>query len=169
MTAMINGFLNVSRLESGQIAISKAPFDIQELFAEAREEVNPMHTAHTITFACKSSVNIFGDHDKIGQVLNNLISNAVKYSRPGTEIVVNCRLENKQVVISVSDAGIGIKSDDLKHVFDRYYRAESLGHVSGFGIGLYLCAEIIRRHDGKIWAESEIEKGSTFYFSLPLN
>ncbi|AYL95182.1 PAS domain S-box protein [Mucilaginibacter celer] len=169
MTAMINGFLNVSRLESGQIAISKAPFDIQELFAEAREEVNPMHTAHTITFACKSSVSIFGDHDKIGQVLNNLISNAVKYSRPGTEIVVNCRLENKQVVISVSDVGIGIKPDDVKHVFDRYYRADSLGHVSGFGIGLYLCAEIIRRHDGKIWVESQIEKGSTFYFSLPLN
>lgn len=169
MTSMINGFLNVSRLESGQIPIIKSIFDVQELFAEAQEEVNPMHTAHQITFACKTSVSAFGDREKIGQVLNNLISNAVKYSRPGTEIVINCTHEHNTVVISVSDSGIGIRPEDLKHVFNRYYRAESQGHISGFGIGLYLCSEIIRRHNGKIWAESIYDKGSSFYFSLPLS
>lgn len=169
MTSMINGFLNVARLESSQIAINKSLFDIQELFAEAQEEINPMHTAHSITFACKDAMWVFADREKIGQVLNNLISNAVKYSKPGTDIVINCNHEPKQVVISVRDSGIGIRPDDLKHVFERYYRAGSQGHISGFGIGLYLCAEIIRRHDGKIWAESEINNGSIFYFSLSLN
>jgi signal transduction histidine kinase len=109
-----------------------------------------------------------GDREKIGQVLNNFISNAVKYSRPDTGIRVTCTLAERQVTVAVTDQGIGIKQDDLKHVFDRYFRAESQGHISGFGIGLYLCAEIIRRHKGKIWAESEAGKGSTFYFSLPV-
>jgi signal transduction histidine kinase len=74
------------------------------------------------------------------------------------------------VVVSVKDEGIGIKASEIDRVFDRYYRVENrdLRHISGFGIGLYLSAEIIKRHDGKIWAESESGKGSTFYFKLPL-
>jgi signal transduction histidine kinase len=160
--------LNVSRLESGQIPINKAHFNVQELFAEAEAEVSPMNTTHRIGFTCSTPTMVFADREKIGQVLSNLVSNAVKYAKAGTQIQVNCGLSEDQVIISVRDKGIGIKPNDLKQVFDRYFRAETQGHISGFGIGLYLCAEIIKRHNGKIWAESTPDEGSTFYFSLPL-
>lgn len=169
MNAMINGFLNVSRLESGQILINKTKFNVQDLFVETEAETVSMNTSHRITFNPVNSALLSGDREKIGQVLNNLINNAVKYSKPGSEIRVSATISTREVTFAVTDKGIGILPDDLKHVFDRYFRAESQGHVSGFGIGLYLCAEIVRRHEGKIWVESEIDQGSTFYFSLPLN
>jgi signal transduction histidine kinase len=106
--------------------------------------------------------------DKIGQVINNFISNAVKYSKAGSTIQVSCITTNGVAQVSVSDEGIGIRGQDLQQLFERYYRVENNNNISGFGIGLYLCAEIISRHNGKIWVESELEKGSTFYFSLPL-
>jgi PAS domain S-box-containing protein len=167
MTGMINGFLNVSRLESGQISINKTTFNLRELFAEAAAEADPMHTTHTINFSCEASTPLTADRDKISQVINNLISNAVKYSKPGSIVAVTCSTDERQTTIAVSDQGIGIQTDDLQHVFERYYRVESHTHISGFGIGLYLCAEIIKQHHGKIWAESEPGKGSTFYFSIP--
>jgi two-component system sensor histidine kinase VicK len=101
-------------------------------------------------------------------VINNLISNAVKYSKPGSTIQVACVTDGDFARFSVSDEGIGIEKHHLTHLFKRYYRVESNSHISGFGIGLYLSAEIIERHDGRIWAESEPGKGSTFYFSLPV-
>ena len=103
-------------------------------------------------------------------MISNLLSNAVKYSPKGKHIVVNCRQTDNAVQVSVKDEGMGIKNYDLEKLFDRYYRVESkhTAHISGFGIGLYLSAEIIHRHDGKIWADSESGVGSTFYFTLPL-
>jgi signal transduction histidine kinase len=113
---------------------------------------------------------IQADHDKIGSVITNLISNAVKYSPKGKEIDIKCEVIGNRAQVSVKDEGMGLKPQDREKVFERYYRVES-GHtqqISGFGIGLYLSAEIIRRHGGEIWVESESGIGSTFYFSLPL-
>jgi two-component system CheB/CheR fusion protein len=168
MNTMINGFLNVARLESGKIAIDKTVFDVQELFAEVEAEMSPVNTTHPIVFICATAAPVMADRDKIGQVLHNLISNAVKYSNIGSSIQVVCTTDQYQVTVAITDQGMGIQPEALKHVFERYYRAETHKSIAGFGIGLYLCAEIIKRHDGKIWAESEAGKGSTFYFSLPL-
>jgi signal transduction histidine kinase len=112
---------------------------------------------------------ISGDQEKIGYVLNNLISNACKYSQVGTEVNLCCEAGTNQVTVSITDEGMGIKEEDLSHLFKRYYRVENSNTISGFGIGLYLCAEILKRHQGKIWVESEYGKGSTFYFSLPVD
>jgi two-component system, OmpR family, sensor histidine kinase VicK len=103
-------------------------------------------------------------------VVANFLSNAIKYSPRGKHIEVECQLAGKFVQVSVKDEGMGIKAQDLPRVFDRYYRVETnhTRNISGFGIGLYLCAEIIKHHGGKIWVESESGVGSTFYFSLPL-
>jgi signal transduction histidine kinase len=97
-----------------------------------------------------------------------LISSAVKYSPKGKLINVTCESNESELTVSVKDEGIGIKPLDLKKVFDRYYRLNTAHtqHISG--IGLYLSAEIIQHHNGKIWTESESGKGSTFYFNLPL-
>jgi len=113
---------------------------------------------------------IYAYHDKIGSVITNLISNAVKYSPKGKEIDIKCEVIGSRAQVSVKDEGIGLKPQDKDKVFERYYRVETnhTQHISGFGIGLYLSAEIIHRHDGEIWVESESGKGSTFYFSLPL-
>jgi two-component system sensor histidine kinase VicK len=169
MTAMINGFLNISRLESGKIHIDLQPFDLALLVREAEEESQATITSHTILFEPAESCFVSADRDKIGQVIHNLISNAVKYAPAGSIINVTCLKANGQAKISVNDQGMGIKPNDLTKIFNRYYRVEG-GHmysISGFGIGLYLCSEIINRHHGKIWAESEFGKGSTFSFSLP--
>ncbi|MDB5112201.1 MAG: hypothetical protein JWR67_3315, partial [Mucilaginibacter sp.] len=113
---------------------------------------------------------ITADRDKIGSVVSNLISNAVKYSPRGKLIEIDYKINGNMIVASVKDEGMGIKPKDIDKIFERYYRVETkqTQHISGFGIGLYLSAEIIKRHEGKIWAESESGKGSTFYFELPL-
>jgi len=94
----------------------------------------------------------------------------VKYSPVGGRVEMDCSSKDGALVFSVSDCGIGIASYDLDRIFERYYRvsAEETRNISGFGIGLYLSAEIVQLHGGKIWAQSEFGKGSTFYCSLPL-
>lgn len=171
MSAMINGFLNISRLESGKIYIEKHEFDIDRLLQDTIAEIELSSTTHKIEFNGCGELIVNADRDKISSVITNLISNAVKYSPKGKLINVNCESNKSELTVSVKDEGMGIKPPDLDKVFDRYYRVSTshTQHISGFGIGLYLSAEIIHRHDGQIWAESESGKGSTFFFTLPLN
>jgi PAS domain S-box-containing protein len=169
MTSMINGFLNVSRLESGKIHIEKTSFDIAELFKEIQVEHQLLYTSHEVIFHPINEIIVNADKEKIAQVVNNLVSNAVKYSASGTVVDITCEKHGKNVRISVEDKGIGISKEDLQKLFERYYRVEQNINVAGFGIGLYLSAEIIGRHGGKIWGESEVSKGSIFHFELPLN
>lgn len=170
MGKMINGFLNISRLESGKLIIDKHPFDMKELINEAVSETELTISSHQILVETCPTLVINADRDKIASVLSNLISNAVKYSPKGKTITVKCDIVGNSAVFSVKDEGMGIKPQDINQLFERYYRVntEHTRHISGFGIGLYLSAEIIQRHDGNIWVESEKGVGSTFYFSLPL-
>ncbi|WP_316793557.1 PAS domain-containing protein [Pedobacter frigoris] len=171
MTAMINSFLNVSRLESGKIYMETQEFDLAGLIKEAEEETNATISSHVVVFnPIVEIMSVNADRDKIGQVIHNLISNAVKYSTAGSMIEVSCFKDKGMVNVSVKDQGMGIKSDDLPNIFDRYYRVEGsqMFSISGFGIGLYLCKEIIERHKGEISAVSDFGVGSTFTFSLPL-
>jgi two-component system sensor histidine kinase VicK len=171
MSNMINGFLNVSRLESGRIVLDKLDFDMVTLLKEVIAEAQLTIAGHQITMIPCQSVTINADRDKIGSVISNLLSNADKYSPNGTPIKVACMVVNGNIQISVTDEGIGVKPEDIDKLFERYYRVvtPTTKHISGFGIGLYLSAEIIERHGGKIWAESEFGKGATFYFSLPVS
>jgi len=170
MTAMINGFLNISRLEAGKILIEKQPIDLGVLLNEVLDETRLTTNTHTINLLGTQQLIVNADPDRINSVVSNLVSNAVKYSPKGKLIEIDYHLSGQSVVVSVKDEGMGIKPKDIDKIFDRYYRVES-NHtrlISGFGIGLYLSSEIVDRHGGKIWAESESGKGSTFYFSLPL-
>jgi len=168
MTTMINGFLNVSRLESGKLLIEKTNFRLDELVNELVDESDLLQFSHEIILGITDSIMINADRDKIGSVISNLLSNAVKYSPAGTKIDIICELRNDNAFVSVTDYGIGIDPEDLEKLFDRYYRVGKNHTVSGFGIGLYLSAEIIERHNGKIGVESLVGKGSTFYFEIPL-
>lgn len=169
MTAMINGFLNVSRLEAGKMHLEKQLFDMEELLHEIVDETSIIVPTNQIKITGCESIQVFADRDKISSVVSNLISNAVKYSPNGRPIEVNCSVSNDELVVGVKDDGMGINSAHLENIFDRYFRVETnhTRNISGFGIGLYLSAEIIKLHGGKIWAESSAGSGSIFYFSLP--
>ncbi|WP_367867254.1 ATP-binding protein [Pedobacter sp. WC2423] len=169
MTGMINGFLNVSRLESGKIVLNLSHFSLTDLIAVVVEESRMMETSHHIEFQGCAHTPVYADYDKIGNVIVNLLSNAVKYAPVDKNIKVTCTIINQMVQVSVRDHGIGINTKDINKLFDRYYRVENDSQVSGFGIGLYLSAEIIARHNGTIWVESEFGDGATFYFNLPLH
>lgn len=168
---MINGFLNVSRLESGKIYLEKQNFNLDELVREIIEETMLFTSTHTITFAPCVPIPVYADRDKIGHVISNLLSNAIKYSPKRRDIEVKCELIDHCAQVSVKDEGMGIKSQFIDRLFEPYFRVEThhTQHISGFGIGLYISAEIIKRHGGKIWVNSESGKGSTFFFSLPVS
>lgn len=169
MAGIINGFLNISRLESGKILLDKSSFSLKELIESNIDETRLIGSGHIISYNPGDQITVFADYDKISNVVSNILSNAVKYAPNNGTIEVNSGIVDGKVQVSVKDYGMGIEKQDLERLFERYYRVENNHTISGFGIGLYLSAEIIDRHKGKIWVESELGKGSTFYFSLPLN
>ncbi|WP_345954605.1 PAS domain-containing protein [Mucilaginibacter sp. PAMB04168] len=170
MSSMITGFLDVARMGEGKIQINHKPFDMAELVKAAESESLATITTHTVIYHPVEHTPVLADEDKIEQVLINLINNAVKYSPQGTIINVSATTRDGQVRVCVKDEGMGIPAKDLPHVFNRFYRVEGehMKTTKGFGIGLYLCREIIERHGGKIGAESELGIGSTFWFEIPV-
>lgn len=171
MHKMINGFLSVAALESGKMQLVKEPFNLDETVQEMVDDAMISNPRFNFHFLPCEPLNVVADKDKIGQVITNLLSNAVKYSPDGGDISIGCRKVGKEALVMVKDNGIGIAKTNLPNLFERFYRVQSdtMKSFSGFGIGLYLCAEIIERHHGKIWAESEHNQGSAFYFTLPLD
>jgi two-component system sensor histidine kinase VicK len=160
----------MSRLESGKIMIDKHPFNLDDLLREVISEMQLTVSSHQIHFAPCDPVEVNADRDKIGSVITNLLSNAVKYSPNGKFIEVECHIDGDMARLSVKDEGVGLRQQDSEKIFDRYHRivTDHTKNISGFGIGLYLSAEIIERHKGRIWVESQIGVGSTFYFTLPI-
>ena len=171
MEKLIQGFLDVARLEEGKIKLSFERFDIVELISETIADFRLTRHSHQLVFLPPPPIFAYADRDKIGQVLHNLLSNAVKYSAKGTKVEITCETSTRGIGVSVTDEGIGIKPEDIHKVFERFQRIEDpqVRHISGFGIGLYLCSEIIRHHKGEISAESTLGKGSSFRFTIPLS
>jgi two-component system CheB/CheR fusion protein len=170
MGTLINGFLSASSFEAGKIYLNELPFELNALLVEIVEDMMLVNKSHNIAITSDSAIVVNADRDKIGQVITNFLSNAIKYSPKETNIEVSCKEHNGMVEVSITDEGLGIAPQDQEKLFDRYYRVESkqTQNISGFGLGLYLSAEIIQRHHGRVWVESAMGKGSTFYFSLPL-
>jgi len=164
---LVKDLLDVSRIESGQLQLEMAKFDLSQLLDETVASAQMMSMNHTIVR--KDEIReqiIYGDKKRIEQVLINLLSNAVKYSPGEQEVFVNMKKNEKEVTIQIRDFGIGIPVDEHPLIFDRFYRTKASSvHISGFGLGLYICRDIIERHRGKIWIES-MTKGTVFNFSL---
>jgi PAS domain S-box-containing protein len=171
MLNMINSLLNLSGAEAGKIHLKKEGFRLDVLINEVVEETLFITSTHPIIINHCDKVNVNADREKIEQVLVNMLSNAAKYSDKTADIEIGCVLHDSNVEVSVRDQGLGVAPADIQKLFLPHYRVESkeTEKIAGFGIGLYLCAEIINRHNGKIWVESEPGKGSTFKFTLPLS
>ena len=126
--------------------------------------------SHEIKNNSGKTKTIFGDKDKLSQVLNNLISNAIKYSPKANSIIISTKVQKDGIELSVQDFGVGILVEEQQNVFERFYRVNGgKSTFPGMGIGLYICFEIITRQGGKIWVESSLDKGSTFYIWLPFD
>jgi signal transduction histidine kinase len=168
LQSLILDLLDVSKIESGQLQLEMKEFNIDELIDECILDAQNT-SRHTITREGKpANLLIFADRDRLEQVIINLISNGIKYSSEGNNIIVQTKSTSSDLTVSIRDFGIGIPESEHKKIFERFYRAKDNNTViSGFGLGLYICAQIIKRHNGKIWVESKGD-GSTFYFKLPL-
>lgn len=169
MTKLVTDFLKLSKIEAGRLQLNKETFCINDLVNEIVSDIQLVSVNHKIIVEDSEPVNVTADRDRIAQVIANFLNNAVKYSPGAEEIIVNSKAADNYVTINIIDKGVGIKPEEHRKIFERFYRAKSNGNIpfSGFGIGLYISAEIIQRHKGQIGVDSEEGKGSTFYFTLP--
>jgi signal transduction histidine kinase len=169
LAGLISDLLDVSKIEAGKLPLNLAVFDLGELIKDVIEVLGHEYHSHRIEFTVEHGpLLVHADRSRIEQVIINLLSNAVKYSPAAGHVVVRGNHTEGQIIVSVRDFGIGIQKQHQSNIFSRFYRVDDLAHhISGLGIGLYISNEIIIRHHGAMWVESEFEKGSTFYFSLP--
>lgn len=170
MSKLVSDFLNLSKIESDKFQMARDRFSLRELVEEAVADLRLVSPAHSITADTGDDpAYINGDEEKIMQVLTNLMNNAVKYSPDDKQVEIALTVADGEAMVSVKDRGIGIKPAEFEKIFQRFYRADSNNiQVSGFGIGLYIAAEIIRIHGGQIGVQQNEQKGSCFYFKLPL-
>ncbi len=173
MIELVNSLLNVSRIESGRIIIEPSPTNLKQIVDEVQNEIimklNEKKQRLIITIH-QSLPLIPLDQKLIRQVFINLLTNAIKYSPPGEDITIIISKENNEMVVQVADNGYGIPSSEHIHIFDKFYRATNAikKETEGNGLGLYLVKSIIESSGGKIWFTSEENKGSSFYFTIPL-
>jgi|EP01118_Nematostelium_gracile_P016864 PAS domain S-box-containing protein len=168
LNRLIVDLLDSNRISEGQLQLRKVRFNIGELVRDCCQHVR---TAGTFDIVLEGDYDtiVEADEQQIDQVLVNFINNAMKYAPDSLEIKVVCERSAAALKVSVVDSGPGIPEKQIPHLFDRYYRADYSGfRFSGLGLGLYICAEIIKKHGGTIGVDSELGTGSAFWFTLPL-
>jgi PAS domain S-box-containing protein len=171
LTRLISDILDVSKIESGRLELKKRDFDMIKLLRIVTERMQSQTENHDIKLeAEEAAASVYGDPDKIEQVIMNLVDNAVKYSPDGGDITVSLSAGRRKLELSFKDSGVGIPEDHLATVFEKFHRVDNTAtrEIYGTGLGLYVSKSIIEAHGGTIWVESRMEKGSTFHFTLPL-
>jgi PAS domain S-box-containing protein len=167
---LIGDLLDVTKIETGSMQFHQGYFDFNDLVEEIIEEMQRTTKNHSIELKLEKTKSVYGDRDRIGQVIMNLLSNAIKYSPDSKKIIVRSEFEKDSVTLCIQDFGVGIAKEKQDHVFERFFRVSGPQENTfpGMGLGLYISSEIIKRQGGRIWVESHKGKGSTFCFSLPI-
>lgn len=170
MAAIVENLLELSRHQSNRLKLEAERTDISGLARSVVQHVGTVSTVHHVSVDVGDSCSaVMVDRIRIERVVHNLVENAIKYSPNGGEVKISAHLENDQVIMGVSDQGIGISPGDKARLFQSFERlGQEHGHIPGLGLGLRVCRIIVEAHGGKIWVDSEPGKGSTFYFTLPL-
>jgi PAS domain S-box-containing protein len=170
LNRMVDEVLFVDRVDSGRLTLKLEFLDLNILAQEAVATFRRLTERHQFRLELDPHVHrVKGDHDRLAQALTNLVSNAVKYSPSGGTVTVSTRNLDDEVILAVRDEGIGLLPQDKERVFDRFERVETgiAGRIGGTGLGLAIVREIAQIHDGRVWVESTLRKGSTFSLALP--
>ncbi|HUX86901.1 MAG TPA: ATP-binding protein [Chloroflexota bacterium] len=171
LSGLIEDLLQMSEIEAGVLRINKQPVRIGRLAQRVVKKLRLQLRDRTISVTvAPDAPETMGDPRRLEQVLHNLVMNAIKYSPSGTQVGVRVEKQNDDIVVSVKDQGIGIASEHLEHVFERFYRVDGalIRETGGSGLGLAICRGLVDAHGGKIWVESQVGQGSTFSFRIPI-
>ncbi|MDQ6764069.1 MAG: PAS domain-containing protein [Bacteroidota bacterium] len=171
LTNLIEDLLDISKIQNGKLQYDESFYDFNKLVKEVVDDMQKTNITHEIIYDACTEAAVFGDRNKLTQVVSNLISNAIKYSPKGDKIIITTQAKDRGVLLSVKDFGIGIPKEELQHVFEQFYRVSMNDKITfpGMGIGLFISSEIIKRQGGKIWVESIPGAGSVFHTWLPFN
>jgi PAS domain S-box-containing protein len=171
MDSLIQDLLDVTRVEAGQLRVDMTPIQMADLLDKSLDTLRPLLTSAGVNLAVEPGppLTVLADAPRIGQVLSNLVGNALKFTPSNGQVTIAVAMEAEVATVSVSDTGSGIARDVLPHVFDRFWQAHNAGIRSkGAGLGLPIARGIVLAHGGRMWAESEPGKGTTFSFTLAL-
>ncbi len=170
LTILITDLLDATKVNAGVLHFERDEFELNELIIEVVNEMQLTSETHVIELKLGKSQSLIGDRNRVGQVISNLISNAIKYSPTANRILVSSESAGSSVIVQVQDFGIGIPEDQKSRLFSRFFRASEIksNTFPGLGLGLYISNEIIKRHSGSITFKSEIGKGSVFSVELPM-
>ncbi len=169
MGAMIEDMVDSTRLESGQLRLERQPTELRPFVSDLLQRSTGVLDVGRVTVEIPGDLPpVDVDPNRLERILVNLLSNALKYSPEGTEVRVGAERRDRQVRIWVQDRGIGIPTEDRPHLFERFYRAKGARQAEGLGLGLYITRMLVEAHGGRIWVESDVGKGSTFSFTLPV-
>ena len=169
MNRLIQDLLDVAVLESGQLTIERAQLSARDLIVGAVDMQRPLASSSSLELRVdvdRDLPDIWGDKDRLLQVFENLIGNAIKFTKAGGCITVGAASRDHEVIFRVADTGSGIAPENLPHVFDRFWQASKAGRL-GAGLGLPITKGIVEAHGGRIWVESAAGSGSTFFFTIP--
>jgi len=168
MERLIIDLREMVRVEGGRLALRRELVDLSEIVQEAFSRARTQGTQHPLRIEAPPSLIVgFWDRDRLGQVLDNLIGNAIKYSPRGGDIAIRIEATDAEALVKIEDQGIGISGDVLPRLFERFFQGQDPGVSTGLGLGLYIARMLVEAHGGRIWAESEPDRGSTFAISLP--
>ena len=173
MVALVNDLLDISRIESGRVQLDLRAVHIHEMVGQVVSTLQGRAQNKNIALQVdvpETLPLVWGDSNRVAQILTNLISNAIQYTPPGGRVTVSAHLNGDMMEVSVADTGIGISKEDQRKIFDRFFRADDplVQETPGTGLGLPITASLVQMHGGQIWVESELGEGSTFTFTLPL-
>lgn len=171
LSYLVDNLLNVSRIERGVFAVTPQLVNLQDdliqVAASAKLQASQKNMIFSLNLPLQPLPKVFADLIKINEVLNNLIINAIENSKDGSQIELGAKVEGEEVIVYVADNGTGIPEEFLPKLFTKFFRIPNLANQGkSTGLGLYICKSIIESHHGRIWVESTLRKGSTFYFSL---
>jgi signal transduction histidine kinase len=171
MQKLVKDLFELAKMDQHSFEIQKEPTNVCSFLRRVYEKMHPAFQAKNISlvYSCQENITVYLDQNRFEQVMMNLLDNALKYSNSGSTVSVDVRLENKHLVMIISDEGTGIPKEDLPHIFERFYRVDkSRSRTSGgTGLGLAIVKEIVEAHGGSIYATSEYGKGTTIVITLP--
>jgi len=169
MSRLIRDLLDVTHMEAGGLSLESSRVTAQQIVADARETQTSSASSASLDLRvdfAEDLPDVWADRDRLLQIFENLVGNAVKFTKPGDQIIVGGAPREDEVLFWVSDTGRGIAAEDLPHVFDRFWQARK-GERGGAGLGLAIVKGIVDAHGGDVWAESKSGSGSTFFFTIP--